>query len=78
MEKLSEVLNAWEKSRIKYQQRYATYISRYVNSGEKDMDAHGHAMECSYILINLFGLTDSEMRQLESDNYAGLLNRDIY
>lgn len=59
-----------------YQLRYAQYLKKY-DENNNDMDSHGHAMECSYILINLFGLTDDEVKQLEKNNYAGLLDSDL-
>ena len=63
-----------EECRLKYQARYASYLRKYTETG--DMDAHGHAMECSYVLIEIFGLTDEEVRQLEKNQFAGLLDRD--
>lgn len=59
-----------------YQQRYAKFLKKYVENNT-DMDSHGHAMECSYILINVFGLTDCEVRQLEKNDFAGFLDSDL-
>lgn len=65
----------FENYRMVYQSRYVRYLKKY-DENNADMDSHGHAMECSHILINVFGLTDNEVRQLEKNDYAGLLDSD--
>ena len=65
-----------KEKQMVYQQRYAKYIKKYVENNN-DMESYGHAMECSYILIDVFGLTGNEVEQLEKNNYAGLLDFDL-
>lgn len=69
------------KSQIKemqkvYQLRYANYLKKYMNNNY-DLDSHGHAMECCYVLIDIFGLTEDEINQLEKNDYAGMLDSDL-
>ena len=54
--------NELEKARLQYQKRYADYAKTYSETGEKT--ALGHMHECSYVLINFFGLSGKEIEQL--------------
>lgn len=64
----SNITEAWENTRIAYQQRYVKYLKEYNESNEY---IRGHLNECSYVLINIFGLTDKQMKELET---AGSIN----
>lgn len=70
----SNILEAWENTRLMYQQRYVKYLKEYDTT--KSEDARGHLNECSYVLISIFGLTDKQIRELEH-NYSGLTNADL-
>lgn len=59
-----------------YRARYLRYLRKY-DENNNDMDAYGHAMECSFVLHEIFGLTDNEVRQLEKNDYAGILDKEM-
>lgn len=67
--------NELEKARLQYQKRYADYAKTYSETGEKT--ALGHMHECSYVLINFFGLSGKEIEQLEQNHFLGLSERDL-
>ena len=71
---MSSIKEAWEDMRIVYQQRYVKHLKDY-NTTESEY-ARGHLNECSHVLINVFGLTDKQIREIER-NYSGLTNADI-
>lgn len=68
------ITDAWEKSRIFYQFRYAKFCRQYKEN-PADKDVQGHMHEASYVLISVFGLTGKQVDEIEK-NY-GLTNRDI-
>ena len=70
------IKNEIKNLQMVYQQRYAKYTKAY-DKNNNDMDSHGHAMECSYVLINVFFLTDKEVMQLEKNDYEWLLDSDF-
>lgn len=71
---MSNITKTWEKARIDYQQRYVTWLKRWHDYHNED--DRGHANECRYVLINIFGLTDRQIREIEHD-YIGLTDDDI-
>lgn len=84
---MSDIKLAWEKTRIEYQKRYYAYYVHYKALEEKENKgsnkaskasveySRGHLLEASYALINIFGLTDKEIRELEKN--GGFTNDDI-
>lgn len=68
---ISEV---WIQEKIKYQQRYIQYLKK-CEAGESEY-LRGHLNECSYVLRNIFGLSNQQMREIEH-NYSGFTNEDI-
>ena len=65
----------WKNERIRYQQRYVWYLRRW-NETHNENDK-GHFLECSYVLINIFGLTVEQVDELEQNNYAGFTKKDL-
>ena len=64
------ITEAWEKQKEEYAERYFEYIKRWKEEGSvRNSDTHGHAMECSYVLINLFGCTCAEVDLIEKYGY---------
>lgn len=71
---MSNITKTWEKERIDYQQRYVKWLKRWHDYHNED--DRGHANECIYVLINIFGLTYRQIREIEHD-YSGLTDDDI-
>lgn len=71
---MSNITEAWDKERLAYQQRYIMWLKKWYEFHNEDY--RGHANECSYVLINIFGLSGKQIRELEH-NYSGLTNDDI-
>ena len=71
---MSNITEAWENTRLTYQQRYIMWLKRWHEYHNED--DRGHANECSYVLINVFGLTDKQIKELEH-NYSGFTNDDL-
>lgn len=71
---VSTIKEAWESERNKYQQRYYNYYKKYLED-PKNYDARGHMLECSYVLISIFGLTDKQVVQVEKN--GGFTNEDL-
>lgn len=78
---MNEIKFAWEKTRIEYQKRYYAHLKSLEekeNNGSNKASveySRGHLLEASYALINIFGLTDKEIRELEKN--GGFTNDDI-
>lgn len=72
---MNKVQEEWQNMRIVYQMRYAKYCEKYKKSKNTDKECLGHLLECSYVLISVFGLTDRQINEIEM-NY-GLTNKDI-
>ena len=70
----SIITDAWERSRILYQTRYAKFCRQYKKN-PADREVQGHMLEASYVLISVFGLTGNQVVEIEKNN--GLTNRDI-
>ena len=60
--------------RIVYQIRYARMYKK-VNENEINTDNHGALLEMSYVLIEVFGLTDKQVQEVERND--GLTNADL-
>lgn len=71
---MSNITEIWENARLAYQQRYIMWLKRWHDYHNED--ERGHANECSYVLTNIFGLTDKQVKELECD-YCGLTNNDL-
>lgn len=71
---MSNIIEIWEKTRLDYQQRYVMWLKRWHDYHNED--DRGHANECSYVLISIFGLTDKQVRELEY-NYCGFTNNGL-
>lgn len=78
---MNEIKFAWEKTRIEYQKRYYAHLKSLEekeNNGSNKASveySRGHLLEASYAIINIFGLTDKEIRELEKN--GGFTNDDI-
>ena len=71
---MSNIKETWENECRAYQQRYVIYLKRWHDyRSQYDL---GHANECSYVLITIFGLTDKQIKELEH-NYSGFTNDDL-
>lgn len=73
---MSNLLKTWENLRISYQSRYARYARKYKENPD-NKETLGHLLECSYVLINIFGLTSKQVEELELNDFAGLTNKDM-
>ena len=71
---MSNITNAWEKERLSYQQRYVSWLKK-LNETHSD-EAKGHLHECSYVLLNIFGLTCKQLEEV-AYNYSGFTNDDL-
>ena len=75
---LDRIMNAvqeeWEKMRIAYQIRYARMYKK-VRDNEFNTDNHGALLEMSYVLIEVFGLTNKQVQEIKRND--GLTNADI-
>lgn len=49
---------------MNYQKRYFD-MYRKVKKDERNTDNHGALIEMSYVLINVFGLTDKQVEEIE-------------
>ena len=73
---MSNITKAWQDARICYQQRYVSYARKYKEN-ELDKDSLGHLHECSYVLIEIFGLTPKQVEELEENDFMGLTHADL-
>lgn len=48
-----------------YLKRYKRYLMAWLTN-QNDLDSHGHAMECSWVLIEIFGMSEKELRTIDS------------
>lgn len=71
---MNTVQKEWEKMRIAYQIRYARMYKK-VKENEINTDNHGALLEMSYVLIEVFGLTDKQVQEVERND--GLTNADL-
>lgn len=71
---MNAVQEEWEKMRIAYQIRYAR-MSKKIKENEFNINNHGALLEMSYVLIEVFGLTDKQVHEIEKND--GLTNADI-
>ena len=78
---MNDIKLAWEKTRIEYQMRYFAHL-RALKGKENDGSnkssveySRGHLLEASYALINIFGLTDKEVLEIEQN--GGFTNADL-
>lgn len=71
---MSSIIEKWNTERIRYQQRYARFVKKWNEYHNED--DRGHLTECSYVLINIFGLTKDQVEELEQD-YIGLTKKDL-
>lgn len=71
---MTKVQSAWKDMRICYQNRYAKMCKK-VKENEFNTDNHGALLEMSYVLHEVFGLTDKQVDEVERN--GGLTNADI-
>lgn len=71
---MNAVQEEWEKMRIAYQIRYAKMYKK-VTDNEFNTDNHRALLEMSYVLIEVFGLTDKQVQEIERND--GLTNVDL-
>lgn len=71
---MNAVQEEWEKMRIAYQIRYARMYKK-VKDNEFNTDNHVALLEMSYVLIEVFGLTDKQVQEIERND--GLTNADL-
>lgn len=72
---MNAVQEEWGKMRIAYQIRYAKMYKKVVTDNEFNTDNHGALLEMSYVLIEVFGLTDKQVQEIERN--GGLTNADL-
>ena len=60
------ILDTWNKERIKYQIRYAKSCVKYHKDPE-NLDNKGHMHEQSWVLINVFGLSSKQIEEIERE-----------
>lgn len=70
---MNSIQKEWEKMRIAYQIRYARMYKKAKN--EINTDNHGALLEMSYVLIEVFGLTDKQVQEVERND--GLTDADL-
>ena len=73
---MGELQKAWNEMLLNYQRRYARYAKKFAENPE-DKYALGHLHECSFVLINVFGLSNTEVDELEAHNFIGLTKRQL-
>ena len=73
---MSNITKAWQDARICYQQRYVSFARKYKKNSE-DKELLGHLNECSYVLIEFFGLTPNQVKELEENDFMGLTHQDL-
>lgn len=63
---MSFLTDAWENQKQEYARRYYFFMKEIREKGlKRDCDTYGHAMECSYVLISIFGCTSKEVEIIE-------------
>lgn len=60
---MSDLVNVWNKSRKEYITRYYNTFLEYKRTNDKQV--LGHLLECSYVLIGIFGLKPKEIDDIE-------------
>lgn len=60
---MSNITETWENARLAYQQRYIMWLKKWQENNNEEV--RGHVNECSYVLINFFGLTSKQIEELE-------------
>lgn len=76
---MANLQETWENMRLSYQKRYINFLKNFESESYSDKSkeyARGHMLECSYVLINVFGLSSKQVQQLE-ENYCGLTHKDL-
>lgn len=73
-QKNSSIVSIWNAERINYQRRYANMIIR-DDENPDDQNNKGAINEAGYVLINIFGLTPKQVREVERNQ--GFTNEDL-
>ena len=73
---MSIITDAWENARLEYQKRYVSYVKKYLGQTGNE-EVLGHLLECSYVLIQIFGLTAKQVEELEKHDFCGLTQADM-
>lgn len=69
---MTRVQREWECMRLLYQDRYSKMYKEAKD--EFNTDNHGAMLEMSFVLINIFGLTPEQIKEVERN--GGLLDTD--
>lgn len=70
----SNILKTWNEERIKYQIRYAKSCIKY-HEDPTSFDNKGHVDEQCWVLINIFGLSEKQIEEVEKE--GGFTTDDI-
>lgn len=71
---MSNILSTWKIERINYQRRYAKHVLIY-DKNPNDETNRGAMLEASYVLINIFGLTEKQVKEVERNQ--GFIDNDL-
>ena len=71
---MNRIQEEWNEMKLAYQTRYANMYNK-VRDNEFNTDNHGALLEMSYVLINVFGLTSTQVNEVERN--GGLTNADM-
>lgn len=71
---MSNILSTWKTERINYQRRYAEHVLKY-DENPNDETNRGAMLESSYVLINIFGLTAEQVKEVERNQ--GFTDNDL-
>lgn len=71
---MSNILSTWKIERINYQRRYANHVLIY-DKNPNDETNRGAMLEASYVLINIFGLTEEQVKEVERNQ--GFIDNDL-
>lgn len=71
---MSKIKEAWDNEKICYQSRYYRNWKKVTESQNYGGTDHGAMLEMSFVLHEVFGLTDKEIEQVERNR--GLTDSD--
>ncbi len=67
---MSFIKDAWNKVRLDYQNRYYKKHKQLESAGNYGGTDHGAMLEMSYVLHEIFGLTDRQVEEVEHDGFT--------
>lgn len=68
----NSITEIWAHERDSYKDRYILWMKDWKRTGNES--SRGHVNECSYVLIEIFGLTSKEVQEL--DRLAAIISKD--